>query len=94
MRMFPVLLELKPEGDHWLARCAALDVMTQGATVDEATRNLDEALILFVESCLRRGVLETVLKESGITSSELEPINAYIREVLPDAWKAAQECHA
>lgn len=62
MKMLPVQLEIKPEGDHWLARCAALDVMTQGKTSDEAMYNLNDALFLFVESCLRRGVWNQVLK--------------------------------
>lgn len=83
MKMFPVLLELKPEGDHWLARCKALDVMTQGKTVDEATRNLDEALLLFMESCIRRGVIDQVLEEAGLTPQEISAIDSYTRSSMP-----------
>lgn len=62
MKMLPVQLEIIPEGDHWLARCRDLDVMTQGVTIEEAIANLKDAVALFIESCLRRGVLEKVLE--------------------------------
>lgn len=89
MKMLPVQLEIKPEGDHWLARCAALDVMTQGTTADEAMYNLNDALFLFVESCLRRGVWEQILREAGLSPAELTAISDYTREVFPEALKTA-----
>lgn len=89
MKMLPVQMEIWPEGDHWLARCAALDVTTQGSTADEAMYNLNDALFLFVESCLRRGVWEQVLQEAGLSPSELMAITDYTREVFPEAVKTA-----
>lgn len=94
MKMFPVLLELKPEGNHWLARCKALDVMTQGETPEHAIHNLNEALVLFTESCLRRGTLDQVLRESGIPQAELEAFYDHTRQIMPDAWETARGCHA
>ncbi len=41
---------LEKEGDGYVALCPELDVASQGATVEEATANLKEAVELFLES--------------------------------------------
>ena len=41
---------LEKEGDIYVALCPELDVASQGATVEEATANLKEAVELFLES--------------------------------------------
>jgi predicted RNase H-like HicB family nuclease len=48
-----------------VALCAPLDVMSQGATRQEAKRHLVEAVELFVASCFDRGTLDRVLKKCG-----------------------------
>ncbi len=48
-----------------VALCATLDIMSQGATREEAKRNLVASVQLFVESCFERGTLDQVLKECG-----------------------------
>jgi predicted RNase H-like HicB family nuclease len=40
---------LEKEGDMYVALCPELDVASQGATVQEATANLKEAVELFLE---------------------------------------------
>lgn len=40
---------LEKEGDMYVALCPELDVASQGATVEEATANLKEAVELFLE---------------------------------------------
>lgn len=40
---------LEQEGDLFVALCPELDVASQGATVEEATANLGEAVELFLE---------------------------------------------
>ena len=40
---------LEKEGDVYVALCPDLDVVSQGATVEEATANLKEAVELFLE---------------------------------------------
>lgn len=40
---------LEREGDMYVALCPELDVASQGATVEEATANLKEAVELFLE---------------------------------------------
>ncbi len=52
--------------ERWfIASCPALDVVDQGDTAEEAKAHLGEALMLFLESCLDRGVLEEVLRDCG-----------------------------
>ena len=41
---------IEREGDLYVALCPELDVVSQGATVEEATANLREAVELFLES--------------------------------------------
>jgi predicted RNase H-like HicB family nuclease len=40
---------IEKEGDVYVALCPELDVASQGATVEEATANLREAVELFLE---------------------------------------------
>ena len=40
---------IEKEGDLYVALCPELDVASQGATVEEATANLKEAVELFLE---------------------------------------------
>jgi predicted RNase H-like HicB family nuclease len=49
------------EGDWYVAECLGLPVVTQGKTDVEAMANLLEATQLFIENCLCRGTLESVL---------------------------------
>jgi predicted RNase H-like HicB family nuclease len=55
----------KPEGDHWLAWCVPLDVTTQAGSKAAALHSLKEAVELWFESCIDRGVLEQALEEAG-----------------------------
>jgi predicted RNase H-like HicB family nuclease len=55
----------KKDGDHWLARCVPLDVTTQADSKAAALHALKEAVELWFESCIERGVLEQALEESG-----------------------------
>jgi predicted RNase H-like HicB family nuclease len=41
---------IEREGDGYVALCPELDVASQGNTVDEARKNLQEALELFFET--------------------------------------------
>lgn len=55
----------RQEGDSWLAWCLPLDVMTQADTKDAAFDSLKEAVELWFESCIERGVLDEALSEVG-----------------------------
>ena len=48
LRRFTALLTR--EGDWHVARCAELDVVSQGKSIDEALANLREAVELYLES--------------------------------------------
>ncbi len=41
--------EIYHDGEYYCARCMDFDVFTQGRTIDEAVKNLKEALVLHFE---------------------------------------------
>jgi predicted RNase H-like HicB family nuclease len=49
---------IEREGDWYVALCPELDIASQGHTVEEATRNLQEALELFFETACARELKE------------------------------------
>jgi predicted RNase H-like HicB family nuclease len=55
----------RQDGDSWLAWCPPLDVMTQAETRKTAFESLKEAVELWFESCVERGVLDEALIEVG-----------------------------
>lgn len=50
MRTFKLTAVIEREEDGYVALCPEIDVASQGATIDEARRNLREAVELFFES--------------------------------------------
>ena len=57
---------------YYIAECPVLDVVAQGDTEEEALKALREALRAFLASCYDRGVLEEVLKGSGVVLEKKE----------------------
>lgn len=62
-----------PDGDQWIGSCPSLDVATVGDTREEALEALDEAVNLWVESCVRRGTIREALTELGFVSVQGPP---------------------
>lgn len=60
---------VRKKGRLFISQCPLLDVYSQGSTRSEALDNLREAVKLFLQSCLERGTLERVLRESGFASA-------------------------
>lgn len=58
------------EGDQFVAHAPELDVSSCGSTGEEARRNLDEAVRLFLEDAASSGTLESILEECGYTRSD------------------------
>jgi predicted RNase H-like HicB family nuclease len=61
---------LEKEGDGYVALCPELDVASQGATVEEATANLREAVELFLEFADPAEIARRVNTEIFVTRFE------------------------
>ena len=61
---------LEKEGELYVALCPELDVASQGATVEEATANLKEAVELFLECADPAEIKERLHNEVFITRFE------------------------
>lgn len=53
------------EGSVIIAHCIPLDVSSCGNDLEEARRNIRDAVAGFIETCEEMGTLEEVLEESG-----------------------------
>jgi predicted RNase H-like HicB family nuclease len=58
---------------RWIASCPLIGVTTQGATEADARECLQEAVELWFESCIERGVLEQALREANFRPSSAKP---------------------
>lgn len=56
---------VRQEGELWVAGCPSLDVFSQGDSEEDAKRNLQEAVELWIDSCLERNKLQAALQELG-----------------------------
>src|SRR4051812_34421332 len=54
---------------RWVATCPMVGVASQGKSVDDAKRCLQEAVELWFESCVERGVLDQALREANFRPS-------------------------
>lgn len=50
---------------RWVALCPSIGVASQGIDIEDAKRSLREAIELWFESCVERGVLDQALRESN-----------------------------
>ena len=62
---------IEREGDGYVALCPELDVASQGDTVDEARKNLQEALELFFETASPEEIKERLHDEIYVTNVEV-----------------------
>lgn len=62
---------IEKEGDGYVALCPELDIASQGDTVEEARKNLEEALTLFFECASAQEVEERLSQEVYITPVEV-----------------------
>ena len=69
MRNFTALIE--QEDDGYVSLCPELDVASQGTTVEEARRNLAEAVELFLETAPTEEVQGRMRREFYITRLEV-----------------------
>lgn len=62
---------IEREGDGYTSLCPELDIASQGDSVDEARRNLQEALELFFESASPEEIEARLHNEVYITQVEI-----------------------
>lgn len=62
---------LEREGEGYVALCPELDVASQGASVEEATENLKEAVALFLECADPAEIEERLRGEIFVTRFEV-----------------------
>ena len=62
---------IEREGNGFVALCPELDVASQGDTVDEARKNLQEALELFFETASPEEIKERLHEEVYVTQVEV-----------------------
>ena len=58
---------IEKEGDGYVALCPQLDVASQGDTVDEARKNLTEALELFFECASEKEIKKRLRVEARLS---------------------------
>jgi predicted RNase H-like HicB family nuclease len=62
---------IEKEGDGYVALCPGVDVASQGDTIDEARRNIKEALELFFETASAEEIKTRLHEEIYITQVEV-----------------------
>ena len=62
---------IEREGDGFVALCPELDIASQGTTVDDARKNLQEALELFFETASPEEIKQRLHEEVYVTQVEV-----------------------
>jgi predicted RNase H-like HicB family nuclease len=57
---------VRQEGDQYSSWCPELDVASSGATVEEATANLKDAVTCYLDTYAELGELSRMVKERGL----------------------------
>lgn len=64
---------IEREGNVYVALCPELDIASQGATIEEATANLREAVGLFLETADSREITQRL--RSGVFVTTFDVVN-------------------
>jgi predicted RNase H-like HicB family nuclease len=64
--------EVWKEGNVYVSYCPELDVASCGETVDQARRNLQEAILINLEETKKMGTLDKFLEEAGFHQEQDE----------------------
>lgn len=70
-----VILNIAIKEDHeggYSVVCTDLDVASQGETIDEAIKNIKEAVELYLESAKELGIMSDVLEKLGLTKEDIK----------------------
>ncbi len=62
---------IEREGNGYVSLCPELDIASQGDTIEEARKNLQEALELFFEAASREEIKDRLREEVYITQVEV-----------------------
>jgi len=69
-----------------LVSCPILDVHSQGETIEEAKRNMKDALTGFLTACHEMGTFDSVLEEAGV-----EPVLVFSGYYPPSPQKSHRQ---
>lgn len=70
MKKIQLHIEIWEEGGMYVAHTHQLDVSSCGHSLDEAKKNIREAVELYLEEAESLGTLNDVLEEAGFTLNE------------------------
>jgi len=62
--------ELWKEGNMYVSFCPELDIASCGETVDQAKKNLKEAILINLEEAQKLGTLDNLLEEAGFDEAQ------------------------
>ena len=62
-------VQIWKEGNQYIAHATPLDMLSSGATPENARNALKEAVHLFLDTAMEMGTLEEILNECGYESS-------------------------
>lgn len=72
MKTYPLTAIIQREDDMLVAVCPELDIASQGKTLDEAKRNLEEAVKLFLETASETEIQSRLKTDVVVERLEVE----------------------
>ena len=70
--VYQVTAIIEKEGNGYVSLCPEIDIASQGDTIEEARRNLQEALELFFETASPKEIQQRLHDEVYITHMEVK----------------------
>ncbi|MEK6651481.1 MAG: type II toxin-antitoxin system HicB family antitoxin [Nitrospirota bacterium] len=92
-------ISIKKKEGLFIVCCPPLDLWSQGRTEAEARKNIEEAIKLFIITCIEKGTLDAVMTECGFKLSKavfkkFPKDHKYVNVPIPFSIPAAAASHA
>ncbi len=65
----------KESHDRYSSLCPELDVASCGDSIEEATKNLKEAVQGHIQTAIKENMLDEILEKLGISKQDFEKVN-------------------
>ena len=84
--IYQLNINIYPKDGVWIAHCPAIEVMTHDETEERAKDAIEEAITLWIESCLERNTLNKALNDLNFEETKENEFNNgnNIIQVIPN----------
>ncbi len=82
---------VRKEAERYASWCSELDIASQGDTIEEARKNLKEAVELYIETLISDGKVSELLERLGLSEENIQNKKVLLSETFSSSFEVPLE---